>query len=59
MKILCHERPLPGATFEKYQPHLQDEVRHVWRAYKNGIVREIYSRERSRTPNMIATPGRS
>ena len=50
MKMLCLDRPLPGAIFEKYQPHLQDEVRHVWRAYKNGIVREIYSRERSRTP---------
>ena len=45
MKILCHDRPLPGAIFEKYQPHLQDEVRHVWRAYKNGIVREIYFRQ--------------
>ena len=45
MKILCHDRPLPGAIFEKYQPHLQDEVRHVWRAYKNGIVRETYSRQ--------------
>jgi len=45
MKILCLDRPLPGATFEKYQPHLLDEVRHVWQAYKNGIVREIYSRQ--------------
>ena len=45
MKILCLDRPLPGDTFEKYQPHLLDEVRHVWQAYKNGIVREIYSRQ--------------
>lgn len=44
MKILCLDRPLPGATLEKYQLHLQDEVHHVWQAYKNGIVREIYSR---------------
>lgn len=40
MKLLCLDRPLPGATFEKYQPHLQNEVRHTWQAYKNGIVRE-------------------
>jgi hypothetical protein len=45
VKILCLDRPLPGATLEKYQPHLQNEVRHVWQAYKNGIVREIYSRQ--------------
>ena len=45
MKMLCLDRPLPGATFEKYQPHLQNEVLHVWQAYKNGIVREIYSRQ--------------
>ncbi|MGA3092439.1 MAG: hypothetical protein ABSD75_27870 [Terriglobales bacterium] len=45
MKILCLDRPLPGATLEKVLPHLQDEVRHVWQAYKNGIVREIYTRQ--------------
>jgi hypothetical protein len=42
MKMLCLDRPLPGATFEKYQPYLQDEARHVRQAYKNGVVREIY-----------------
>ena len=45
MKILCLDRPLPGATLEKFLPHLQDEVRHVWQAYKNDVVREIYSRQ--------------
>ncbi len=45
MKILCLDRPLPGATFEKYQPHLLDEVRHTWAAYKSGLVREIYFRQ--------------
>ena len=45
MKMLCLDRPLPGATFEKYQPYLLDEARHVWQAYKNGIVREIYFRQ--------------
>ena len=45
MKILCLDRPLPGATFEKYQPHLLDEVRHTWQAYREGFVREIYFRQ--------------
>lgn len=45
MKILCIDRPLPGATFEKYQPHLQAEVRHTFQAYKQGTVRDIYLRQ--------------
>ena len=45
MKILCLDRPLPGASFEKYQPHLQAEVRHTWEAYKSGVVRDIYFRQ--------------
>lgn len=45
MKILCLDRPLPGATFEKYQPHLLDEIRQTWSAYTNGVIREIYFRQ--------------
>jgi hypothetical protein len=45
MKILCLDRPLPGATFEKYQPYLMDEIRHTWQSYKNDVVREIYFRQ--------------
>jgi hypothetical protein len=45
MKILCIDRPLPGATFEKYQPHLQAEVRHTFETYKQGIIRDIYLRQ--------------
>ncbi len=45
MKILCLDVPKPGATFEKYQPHLLDEVRHSWASYKSGLVREIYFRQ--------------
>jgi N-formylglutamate amidohydrolase len=45
MKILCLDRPLPGATFEKYQPHLLDEVRHAWQVYKKDIIREINFRQ--------------
>ena len=45
MKILCLDRPLPGATPDKILPLLHDEVRHVWEAYKNGTIREIYFRQ--------------
>ena len=45
MKILCLDRPKPGATLEQYQPHLLDEVRHTWKAYKGGVVRDIYFRQ--------------
>ena len=45
MKILCIDRPLPGATFEKYQPYLQAEVRHTWESHKSGLIREIYLRQ--------------
>ena len=45
MKILCLDRPLPGATFEKYQPHLLNEIRHTWQEYKKDFVREIYFRQ--------------
>lgn len=45
MKILCLDRPLPGATFDKYQPHLEAEVRHTWASYKSGVVRDVYFRQ--------------
>lgn len=45
MKLLCLDIPRPGATLEKYQPHLLDEVRHGWQLYKDGVVREIHFRQ--------------
>lgn len=45
MKILCLDRPLPGATVEKYQPHLLEEIRHAWQAYRKDIFREVYFRQ--------------
>ena len=45
MKMLCLDIPQPGATMEKYQPHMQNEARHAWRVYKQGFVREIYFRQ--------------
>jgi hypothetical protein len=45
MKLLCLDIPQPGASLEKYRPHMLDEVRHTWGLYKNGTVREIHFRQ--------------
>jgi hypothetical protein len=45
VKLLCLDTPQPGATMEKYQPHMADEARHAWQLYKGGIVREMYLRQ--------------
>lgn len=45
MKFLCLDIPQPGASMEKYMPHMQDEARHVWKLYKSGVVRDIYFRQ--------------
>jgi hypothetical protein len=45
VKFLCLDQPLPGATFEKYQPHLLEELRHTWASYKSGMLRDIYFRQ--------------
>ena len=42
MKLLCLDVPKPGASLEKYHPHLLDEARYGWQLYKSGIVRDIY-----------------
>lgn len=45
MRILCLDVPQPGATMEKYAPHMLDEVRHGWALLKGGFVRDIYFRQ--------------
>ena len=45
MKLLCLDIPRPGASMDKYQPHMLDEVRHTWRRYESGLVRDIYFRQ--------------
>ena len=45
MRVLALDHPLPGATMEKYQPHLVNEIRHTWQAYKSGLIRDIYFRQ--------------
>ena len=43
MKILAIAKVDPQTTFEKIQPHLEAEVRHAWKLYKEGIFREMYN----------------
>jgi hypothetical protein len=45
VKFLCLDIPQPGASLEKYQPHLREEARHAWQLYKTGIVRDFYFRQ--------------
>ncbi|WP_066726229.1 superoxide dismutase [Sphingomonas pituitosa] len=45
MKFLCLDVPQPGATMEKYQPHMVAEARHAWQLYKDGIIRDINFRQ--------------
>lgn len=45
MKFLCLDIPLPGASLERYQPHLIDELRHTWHSYKGGFIRDIDFRQ--------------
>ena len=45
MKFLCLDIPQPGATIEKYVPHMQNEARYGWQLYKSGVIRDIYFRQ--------------
>jgi len=45
MKILAYDHFKQGTTSEGVTPDLiRDEMLHVWRLQKDGIVREIYGR---------------
>ncbi len=43
MKILATAKVDPQTTLEKIQPYLEAEVKHAWKLYKEGTVREMYS----------------
>lgn len=45
MKLLCLDVPQPGATMEKYSPHMLHEAHHGWDLYKSGFIRDIYFRQ--------------
>jgi hypothetical protein len=44
VKIIACDRFKPGVTLETITPWLPQEVAHVWRLWKAGIVRENYAR---------------
>jgi hypothetical protein len=43
MKILAIAKVDPQTTPEKIRPHLEAEVKHAWKLYKEGPVREMYA----------------
>lgn len=43
MKILAIAKVDPQTTLEKIRPHLEAEVKHAWKLYKEGTVREMYN----------------
>ncbi len=45
MKLLCLDVPQPGVTLAQYEPYMKDEVRHSWKFYKDGAIRDIYFRQ--------------
>jgi hypothetical protein len=45
MKLLCLDVPQPGASLDKYEPHLHDEARHSWQMHRSGFIRDISFRQ--------------
>ena len=43
MKILAIAKVDPQTTPDKIKPWLEAEVKHAWKLYKDGPVREMYS----------------
>jgi hypothetical protein len=44
MKILVLPKPVEGVSREEMMPHAPAEIQAVWQLYKQGIVREFYTR---------------
>ena len=44
MKILVMPKPIEGVSREEMLPHAPAEIQAVWQLYKQGIVREFYTR---------------
>jgi hypothetical protein len=44
MKILVMPKPIEGVAREELLQHAQAEIQAVWELYKQGIVREFYTR---------------
>lgn len=48
MKILAVAKVDHQTTPEKIRPFLEAEVKHAWKLYKEGTVREMYARQDQR-----------
>ncbi len=44
MKMLVLPKPIEGVSREEMLPHAPAEIQAVWELYKQGIVREFYTR---------------
>jgi hypothetical protein len=44
MKILVLPKPVEGVSREEMLPHAPAEIQAVWGLYKQGVVREFYTR---------------
>ncbi len=45
MKVLAIAKVDPKTTPTKMQPYLEEEVRHAWKLYREGTLREMYDRQ--------------
>ena len=44
MKILVMPKPIAGVSREEMMQHAPAEIQAVWELYKQGVVREFYTR---------------
>ena len=51
MKILVMPKPIEGVSREEMLQHAPAEIQAVWELYKQGIVREFYTR--ANEPNRV------
>ena len=51
MKMLVLPKPIEGVSREEILRHAPAEIQAVWELYKQGIVREFYSR--ANEPNRV------
>ena len=51
MKILVMPKPIEGVSREEMLRHAPAEIQAVWELYKQGIVREFYTR--ANEPNRV------
>ena len=51
MKILVLPKPIEGVSREEMLRHVPAEIQAVWGLYKQGIVREFYTR--AKEPNRV------